>query len=89
MEKIKFALEGYEEAVEFYVLEETRISGRDYLLVTEDEENEEDQEVLILKDLSEDGDPEALYEIVEDEEELKAISKVFMEMIDDVEIELE
>ena len=44
---------------------------------------------MILKDLSEDGDPEALYEIVEDEEELKALSKVFMEMIDDIEIELE
>ena len=87
MEKIKFALEGYE--AEFYVLEETRISGRDYLLVTEDEEDAEEQEVLILKDLSEDGDPEALYEIVEDEEELKALSKVFMEMIDDIEIELE
>ncbi|MBS5215369.1 MAG: DUF1292 domain-containing protein [Clostridiales bacterium] len=89
MEKIKFALEGYEEEAEFYVLEETRISGRDYLLVTEDEEDAEEQEVLILKDLSEDGDPEALYEIVEDEEELKALSKVFMEMIDDIEIELE
>ena len=89
MEKIKFALEGYEEEAEFYVLEETRISGRDYLLVTEDEEDAEEQEVLILKDLSEDGDPEALYEIVEDEEELKTLSKVFMEMIDDIEIELE
>ena len=28
MEKIKFALEGCEEEVEFYVLEETRISGK-------------------------------------------------------------
>lgn len=88
MEKIKFALDGYEEEVEFYVLEQTRISGRDYLLVTEDEEDIEDAEALILRDLSEDEDAEALYEIVEDEEELKALSKVFMEMIDDIEIEL-
>lgn len=88
MEKIKFALDGYEEAVEFYVLEETRISGRNYLLVTEDEDDAEEPEALILRDLSEDGEAEALYEIVEDEEELKALSKVFMEMIDDIEIEL-
>ncbi|MCI7812494.1 MAG: DUF1292 domain-containing protein [Lachnospiraceae bacterium] len=88
MEKIKFALEGYEEEVEFYVLEQTRISGRDYLLVTEDDEDAEDAEALILRDLSKDGDAEALYEIVEDEEELRALSKVFMEMMDDIEIEL-
>ena len=87
MEKIKFALDGYEEEVEFYVLEQTRISGRDYLLVTEDEEDIEDAEALILRDLSGDEDAEALYEIVEDEEELKALSKVFMEMMDDIEIE--
>ena len=42
-----------------------------------------------MEKIKEDGDPEALYEIVEDEEELKALSKVFMEMIDDIEIELE
>ncbi len=88
MEKIKFALEGCEEEVEFYVLEETRISGKNYLLVTENEEDTEDSEAFILRDLSEDGDPEALYEIVEDEGELSALSKVFMEMMEDIEIEL-
>lgn len=86
MEKVKFTLEGYEEEAEFYVLEQTRISGKNYLLVTEEET--EEAEALILRDLSEDGDPEALYEIVEEEEELRAISKVFMEMMDDIEIEL-
>lgn len=88
MEKIEFALEGYEEKAEFYVLEQEIIGGRNYLLVTEDDEDAEDAEALILRDLSEDGDPEALYEIVEDEEELEAISKVFMEKLDDIEIEL-
>ena len=44
---------------------------------------EDDGEALILKDLSEDGDQEALYEIVEDENELEAISRVFGEMLDE------
>ena len=56
--------------------------------MTENEEDTEDSEAFILRDLSEDGDPEALYEIVEDEGELSALSKVFMEMMEDIEIEL-
>ena len=39
------------EAVDFYVLEETRINGMNYLLVTDSEE-EEDGECYILKDVS-------------------------------------
>ena len=42
-----FKAEG-EEAVEFYVLEQTRIGGIDYILVTDTEED--DGEALILKD---------------------------------------
>ena len=49
MDKITFISEN-EEAVEFYVLEETRIGGVDYILVTDSEEG--DAECLILKDLS-------------------------------------
>ena len=48
MEKITFIPENEEEAVEFYVLEETRIGGVDYILVTDSEEG--DAECLILKD---------------------------------------
>lgn len=85
MEKIKFALAGEESAAEFYVLEQTRIGGISYLLVTETED--EDGEAWILKDLSGDGETEALYEIVEDDGELDAVGRVFSEMLDDVEIE--
>lgn len=85
MEKIKFALAGEEGAAEFYVLEQTRIGGTAYLLVTETEE--EDGEAWILKDLSKDGESEALYEIVEDDGELDAVGRVFAEMLEDVEIE--
>lgn len=85
MEKLTFALAGEDSAAEFYVLEQTRIAGIAYLLVTDTED--EDGEAWILKDLSEDGDSEALYEIVEDDEELDAVSRVFSEMLDDVDLE--
>lgn len=84
MEKIKFILNDMEDAAEFYVLEQTRINGMDYILVTDSEED--DAEALILRDVSEDGEAEAVYEIVEDDNELIALSKVFEEMMDDIDI---
>ena len=47
------------ESVDFYVLEETRIHGKDYLLVT-DAPEDEDGECYILKDVSGENDSEAL-----------------------------
>ena len=38
------------EAVDFYVLEETRINGMNYLMVT-DAQEEEDGECYVLKDV--------------------------------------
>ena len=86
MEKITFAPDGADgEAVDFYVLEQTRIGGVNYILVTEEEEG--DGEALILKDLSEDGEAESIYAIVEDEKELAAIAEVFSDMMDDITLE--
>lgn len=56
-----------------------------YILVADSEED--DGEALILKDLSKDGEEEALYEIVDDDDELNAVARVFQEMLDDVELE--
>ena len=86
MEKIKFTDPDTVECLEFYVLEQTRINNRDYLLVTVDEDG--DSDAFVLKDLSEDTEKEAVYEIVEEEAELEAIAKVFSEMLEDVDIEL-
>lgn len=83
MEKLIFRDENGE-AAEFYVLEQTRISGRNYLLVTDSEE--EDGECLILKDMAGDQERESLYEIVEQEQELDAVLKVFEELLEDVDI---
>ena len=85
MDKIKFETETGE-TVEFYVEEQTRVSGTDYLLVTDSMEDE--AQAYILKDLSGDADPEADYEMVEDDAELEAVSKLFAQMMDDVDIEM-
>lgn len=78
--KITFMLEdGKEES--FEVLEETKINGINYLLVASEED-----EAMILKEDSVDGDA-LVYVPIEDEEELKAISKVFSELLEDVDFE--
>ena len=86
MEKIKFTFDDTNETEEFYVLEQTKISGETYILVTDSEE--EDAVCLILKDTSSDEDKEAVYEIVEDDDELMAVSKVFEELLEDVDIRM-
>ena len=76
------------ENVEFSVLEETRIHGKNYLLVT-DAPEDEDGECYILKDMSGQQDAEAVYEFVEDDSELDALMKVFEELLSDADVELE
>lgn len=86
MEKIKFTFEDTSETVDFFVLEQTKINGAVYILVTDSEE--EDAECLILKDTSSQEDTESVYEVVEDDTELLAVSKVFEELLEDVDIEM-
>ena len=85
MEKIKFMSEEMQEEVDFFVLEQTKVNGISYILVTDSEED--DAECLILKDTSEENAPESVYEIVDDDVELTAIAKVFEELLEDVENE--
>jgi len=86
MEKIVFTDQDGAE-VEFYVEEQTRMNGNNYLLVTDSQDEEAD--AYILKDLSGDGDLQSRYVIVEDELELETISRIFEEMLEDVEIKFE
>ena len=83
MDKITFRPEG-EEPVDFYVLEQTRLGGKDYILVTDALEG--DAEALILRDISVSDDTEAVYEIVIEDEELNAVAAVFESMLEDVEL---
>ena len=86
MEKITFTFEGEDQAVEFFVLEQTKLGGVTYILVTDSEED--DAECLILKDLSKVEEDESVYEVVADDTELLAVSKVFEELLEDVDIEM-
>lgn len=83
MEKITFTPEDGN-PVDFYVLEQTRIGGVDYILVTDSAEG--DGEALILCDVSRTEEKEAVYEIVDDDETLNAVAAVFEKIMDDVDI---
>lgn len=85
MEKIIFTAEdGTKE--EFYIEEQTRINGVNYLLVSDS--MEEEANAYLLKELSSGGDEESEYVMVEDEVEFEAVSGVFSQMLDD-DVELE
>lgn len=72
------------EEVAFRVLEQAKIAGVDYLLVTDEVD---EQQALILRQIQ---DGETLtYEVLEDENELKIISKYFEELLEDINLEME
>ena len=73
--------DGSEEA--FFVVEKADIAGGSYLLVADS--LEEDADAMILKETEEDG--AVVYETVEDEDELRIISKDFEELLEE-EVEL-
>ncbi|MCI9321787.1 MAG: DUF1292 domain-containing protein [Lachnospiraceae bacterium] len=83
MEKVTFHPDG-EAPVDFFVLEQTRIGGYSYILVTDSEDG--DGEALILKDTSRDGEEESVFVIVSDDEEMRAVAGVFENMLEDVEL---
>ena len=84
MEKILFTFGDQDDTIGFFVLEQTRVNGAVYLLVTDSAEG--DAECLILKDVSTETESDSIYEIVEDDTELTAVSKVFEELLEDIDI---
>ncbi len=84
MEKIKFMMDTHE-SVEFYVLEQTKLRGNQYILVTDAREG--DGDALILKEITPgDGREESVYEVVSDDTELSAVAGVFENLLEDVEL---
>ena len=77
--------------VEFFILEQTTINGRNYLLVTEDPEpaGEEDATVYIMRETAGSDEEMVSYEFVEDEEELRCVGEVFEQLMEDMDIEVE
>lgn len=83
MDKISFlASDGTEE--EFFIEEQTTISGVTYLLVSDSQDD--DANAYILKDVSAQDETDACYEFVENDDELDAVFKVFEQMLDDVDL---
>lgn len=86
LQKITFTTDDGEK-VDFYVVEQTKLNGVDYLLVTEDaDEDNEEADAYILKDVSGPEDEDAVYDMVEDDKELDAIATIFDELLDDTDV---
>lgn len=72
-----------DEEIEMIVVEQTMINNVNYLLVTDSDEDEAD--AYILKETGAETE-DAFYEFVEDSTELEVISRVFEEMLDDIDL---
>lgn len=70
--------------VKLYILEQTMLAGKNYILVSDslDEEDENSQVFIMKEEKDEEDDEFVSYEIIEDDEELEIISKVFEEIMD-------
>ena len=68
---------------EFEILEETRLAGINYLLVTDAAEDAEEGECYVLKDTSGAESADAVYEFVEEEDELESVFAIFTELMEE------
>ena len=90
LETIVITFDDGEEA-EFFVLEETKLMGKNYYLVAPAEDDDTDEiECFILKENIDERDKEyGMYEFVEDEKELAVLSPIFDELMEDSGMEVE
>ena len=86
MQSINFITDEGEE-IPFYIIEQTTLAGKDFLLVTDSDTDEDEAVVYIMQEIS-DQEDQTVYEFVEDEAQLEALSKVFAELLDDVDIQM-
>ena len=94
-DRLMFIPEDGEEPVEFYIVEETKLAGNQYVLVTDTPDG--DGEALILRarleaaaqggDGADDHD-QSMYEIVEDEQELSAVLLMMRDALEELGIEI-
>lgn len=86
MEKIIFEDMESGESVEFFVLEQTTLNEKNYLLVTDADPDSEDANAYIFERIGE-NEEEYTYEGVEDEALLVALLPVFEELLEDTDIQ--
>ena len=70
------------ENIEFNIIDETKLNGISYILVT-DSPQDESGDCYIMKDISSEDEEEANYIFVEDENELNAVFEIFEKMMDE------
>lgn len=75
------------ENIEFSIIEETKVNGISYILVTDSFEDE-NGECYIMKDISNREAKDAEYIFVEDEEELNSAFEIFEKMMNDDDIDI-
>ena len=75
------------ENIEFSIIEETKINGISYILVTDSFEDE-NGECYIMKDISSGNEEDANYIFVEDENELDSVFEIFEKMMNDDDIDI-
>ncbi len=85
MDRLKFTAPDTGEEIEFYILEQTTITGHNYILVTEEEDG--DAECYILRETEASDGDDVTYEFVEDESEFAAVGKVFSQLVEDADVE--
>ncbi len=90
-EKISFYDEEQDGFAEFFVLERTRLNGAEYLLATQELNQDSDGYVFkVVAEHTEDNEEVTMeLELVDDDTELEAVGKVFAELLsDDLNIEV-
>lgn len=96
--KITFVSDDGNTSTEFYILDQTMLAGKSYILATDidpegDDEDTADTEdegcALILRDTAEAGAEESIYEVVEDDAELSAVLALFKDTLEDLGFDLE
>lgn len=90
-EKIAFYDEEQDGFAEFFVIERTRLNGKEYLLATQDLNQDSDGYIfkVVAEHIEEDAEVTMELELVEDETEMEAVGKIFAELLsDDLNIEM-
>lgn len=90
-EKISFYDEEQDGFAEFFVMERTKLNGAEYLLATQELNQDSDGYIfkVVAEHTEEDAEITMELELVEDDMELEAVGKVFAELLsDDLNIEI-
>lgn len=88
IENMKLTFQTEDGDLDLYVLEMTKLFGKNYILLTDDVEGEDGDFFVLREESDEDDEDTVTYVEIEDENELKAVIKVFDELVEDFDLEV-